>query len=144
MQNLFQFSLELISENRIFIVTNGMIFGRTRGTVLFSNDLHMSSIHAQFDINSNQVYLTDLNSSNGCFVNNKRLPPETPTLLNSDDKITIGSQHFIFSAIPIEKEISNIFDQANIIKNEWIESPIEKTHIDTRFLKAKKKTKTKS
>src|SRR5690242_17902716 len=70
--------------------------GRAPDNTLVINDPQSSSHHAEiapgFDGNSYQI--TDLNSTNGTFVNEQRLPPNMPRPLTSGDVIRIGNTNF--------------------------------------------------
>lgn len=74
--------------------------GRAPNNTLVINDPQSSAHHAEitpgFDGNSYQV--TDLNSTNGTFVNEQRLTPNVPRPLNSGDVIRIGSLTFTYEA----------------------------------------------
>ena len=45
----------------------------------------------------NAYFLKDENSTNGTFVNGKRIPNDKYIKLNSGDKITIGNMHLVIS-----------------------------------------------
>ena len=74
--------------------------GRAPNNTLVINDPQSSAYHAEiapgFGENSYQV--TDLNSTNGTFVNEQRLTPNTPRPLNAGDVIRIGELHFAYEA----------------------------------------------
>ena len=50
----------------------------------------VSRRHAEIVLKNNQWFLQDLNSTNGTFVNNLRLPPHTSHPLHSGDQIRLG------------------------------------------------------
>ncbi|MFC1878931.1 FHA domain-containing protein, partial [Chloroflexota bacterium] len=54
--------------------------------------------HAQLIVQSNQVYIEDLNSVNGTVVNKQRLQPQQPQLLNDGDEIRLGKMILIYHA----------------------------------------------
>ena len=74
--------------------------GRAPNNTLVINDPQSSAHHAEitagFDGSSYQV--TDLNSTNGTFVNEQRLTPNMPRQLNSGDVIRIGALNFTYEA----------------------------------------------
>lgn len=74
--------------------------GRAPNNTLVINDPQSSAHHAEiipgFDGNSYQV--TDLNSTNGTFVNEQRLTPNVPRPLNPGDVIRIGALTFAYEA----------------------------------------------
>ena len=121
----FKFTLEVLGSGQTYTVAHGLIIGRSRGSILFKNDLDMSSVHAQFEVEVDKVYLTDLNTSNGVFMNEQRLPPETLTLLKHRDHVRMGAQNFIFLAIPLEAS-ATVVEVLPDWKNN--EDDNEKTH----------------
>jgi len=74
--------------------------GRAPDNTLVITDPQASSHHAEvapgFDGNSYQI--TDLNSTNGTFVNEQRLAPNMPRPLYSGDVIRIGATSFSYEA----------------------------------------------
>jgi signal transduction histidine kinase/pSer/pThr/pTyr-binding forkhead associated (FHA) protein len=69
-----------------------------------SNNLELSHggvsrVHARISLEDGQHILTDLNSRNGTFVNNKRINQAT---LSHNDKIFFGNRGFIFLTEPAE------------------------------------------
>jgi pSer/pThr/pTyr-binding forkhead associated (FHA) protein len=55
----------------------------------------VSRIHAQLHMDSNQVYITDLDSTNGSFVNEKRIPAHSAVKLRSGDELMLGKLRVI-------------------------------------------------
>jgi pSer/pThr/pTyr-binding forkhead associated (FHA) protein len=55
----------------------------------FSNGV--SRVHAQFQVKENRVYLEDLNSANGTFVNGTKLEAQTPYRLRDGDVLRFGT-----------------------------------------------------
>lgn len=74
--------------------------GRAPDNMLVISDPQASAHHAEvapgFGASSYQV--TDLNSTNGTFINEQRLTPNTPRTLNTGDVIRIGSLRFTYEA----------------------------------------------
>lgn len=64
--------------------------GRQSTNDIVLNTTSASRYHARFDIANGQVYVVDLESSHGTFVNDRQIAPEQPILLNHGDAITIG------------------------------------------------------
>lgn len=61
--------------------------GRSRGSLIQLLSPVVSGQHAQIELTRKGHTITDLNSTNGTFVNGKRLPPNQPYLLVSNDII---------------------------------------------------------
>jgi len=55
-----------------------------------ANERGVSRIHCQLTLKNNQVYITDLGSTNGTYVDGKRLQPNQPTLINKRHKISLA------------------------------------------------------
>ena len=67
----------------------GLHLGRERGDVLFPEDGYVSGLHCRLAYQGNQIYLTDLGSSNGSFV---RLQTEVEVV--DGDILLMGQQLF--------------------------------------------------
>lgn len=70
----------------------GLVIGRKQnGNHLEIDDNSISRQHCRLFIDTdNQLNIVDLSSRNGIFVNGLQLPPETPRILNSHDKIRLA------------------------------------------------------
>ena len=69
------------------------IIGRRETNDIVLNDVSVSRRHAQLEHNNNRFVLTDLNSTNGTFINGHRI---TKQLLEPGDIITFGTTVCIF------------------------------------------------
>lgn len=73
---------------------NGAIIGRRQGPYrqLFEKDMYVSGTHAQlFYSQDNGWCIMDKHSSNGTFLNNTRLVPDTGARLNNNDILSIAN-----------------------------------------------------
>ncbi len=72
--------------------------GRAPDNTLVLNDPQSSSHHAEIapGYSGNDYQITDLNSTNGTFVNEQRLTPNTPRPLKAGDVILIGNTHITY------------------------------------------------
>jgi pSer/pThr/pTyr-binding forkhead associated (FHA) protein len=76
--------------------SNGAVLGRERGDIIFPSDKYMSSRHAELTAGeNNQLYLSDLGSSNGTWLRIAR-----PHTLFDQDYIFLGQQLFRVSIQP--------------------------------------------
>ncbi len=75
-------------------VTGVATIGREEGNQIQLRDTEVSRRHAQVVYENNRFVLTDLNSSNGTFVNGKRIDQKA---LNSGDQILMGSTRLQFN-----------------------------------------------
>lgn len=72
----------------VVVPSQGLTIGRERENDLVINEPAVSRHHARIAIEKNQLVLYDLNSSNGSFVNGKRI---TKAVLQPGDVVQIGS-----------------------------------------------------
>jgi hypothetical protein len=68
-----------------------LLIGRGQDSDLVLLEADVSREHARLQHGSQGWTLVDLGTTNGTFVNGRRLPPEDPYLLRPGDRITIGS-----------------------------------------------------
>jgi hypothetical protein len=64
--------------------------GRARDCHLIIDHTQVSRLHATLQWDHEQVVLTDLESTNGTFVNGERLPPNEPRRLRAGDRINVA------------------------------------------------------
>ena len=70
--------------------------GRLSSNQLMVNDPKASSRHATIRQAGQSYSITDLGSTNGTFVNEQKLSPNTPYTLNAGDRIRIGDTTFTY------------------------------------------------
>jgi pSer/pThr/pTyr-binding forkhead associated (FHA) protein len=70
------------------------IFGRRDSNDFVVPDPYVSGKHGQVEVTDEGVYLTDLGSSNGTYVNEAKLAPNMRTLITGEDVIRLGSMEF--------------------------------------------------
>ena len=76
----------------ICISCSSMIIGKIRQQADFVlDDEYISRIHARIEKNGEDVYVMDLNSTNGTFVNGERLQANERRRLQPSDEIAFGS-----------------------------------------------------
>lgn len=66
------------------------LIGRGRGCYIILPDAKVSRQHAVIHRKGNRVTITDLGSTNGTFLDGRRIQPHQPHLLRPDITITIG------------------------------------------------------
>jgi predicted component of type VI protein secretion system len=79
---------------------NSMTIGRSEGNDIVIDNLAVSSLHARIDKAEDAYILTDLQSTNGTFVNDKRIVSHR---LQHKDKIIVG-KHLLFFALSKEEQ----------------------------------------
>ena len=75
----------------------GVVVGRhpTSATVVF-DEASISRSHARFYASDDEVFVEDLDSTNGTSVGGEKLEPNSPRQLSDGDMISLGKHDFIF------------------------------------------------
>jgi two-component system, cell cycle response regulator len=77
--------------HRFFLTQDEMTIGRDPIADIQIQDPSISRKHAKLTKEEGQVRLTDMGSSNGTFVNDKRVPPSQSVVLAKEDMVKLGS-----------------------------------------------------
>jgi len=89
------------AQTKRFVVGSGGVIGRDAALVQYPLDHpHVSRLHASLAVDSGCVVIADLGSSNGTFVNGRRLSRPTP--LKPGDRIDIGPFSLRFDGNALE------------------------------------------
>ena len=83
-------------------ITEGKVFtvGRSSTNDLCLRDHKVSRIHCQFELANGECTLSDLNSTNGTYVNGERIKEK---VLHAGDHLGIGLSSFLFEGAPSAK-----------------------------------------
>ncbi len=93
--------------------------GRSELCDISLDDNAVSKTHARIDVGENSVAITDLNSSNGSFVNKEKI---TRKELKDEDSILIGSNTFVVSLEWVSRNYYNSLNKrSNIITIDLLE-----------------------
>ena len=79
-----------------YIVDKNLSIGRTSDNDIVLSNPFLSKKHARLIVREGQVYLEDLGSKNGTFLNENRLNKYDNALLRNGDKIRLGNVEFLF------------------------------------------------
>lgn len=82
-----------------FDVRNGAVIGRHERCAISIPVSYISEEHAKFTFSDGQAFLTDLDSSNGTFVNDRQLKAGEENALSSNDRIRVGEIEFQFESL---------------------------------------------
>jgi two-component system, cell cycle response regulator len=83
--------------HRYFLTQEEMVIGRDHTADITVNDQSISRKHARLNKTpAGKIAITDLGSSNGTFLNDKRIIPGEATALAKEDMIKLGSSIFKF------------------------------------------------
>jgi pSer/pThr/pTyr-binding forkhead associated (FHA) protein len=88
---------EVLAPNTRFRVVNGMTsIGRSSASdIVLKSDDYVSGQHARLTRHGGVLYVEDIGSTNGTYVNDSRAVGAT--LLKSGDKVRVGSTTFRYS-----------------------------------------------
>ena len=78
-----------------YSIKESAYIGRSKRCHIFIDDPYMSKTHAKIFLRDGAFYIEDLESTNGSFLNGRRLPKH-PVRLKDSDKLSFGNISFIF------------------------------------------------
>lgn len=82
----------------IHVPEKGAVLGKLEKNVdIVVNDISISRIHAKIELAGDKCYIEDLNTTNGTYVNGKRLIPYKLEEIKSGDKIVLGCVEYIIN-----------------------------------------------
>jgi predicted component of type VI protein secretion system len=87
-------ALVLVVEGRKFPLLGVIRIGRDPACQVVLEDPKVSRLHATVWLQNGAAFVRDENSSNGSFVNGRRLPPTTPAPLQAGDSLRCGGTVF--------------------------------------------------
>jgi len=71
-----------------------VVIGRGANCTISIDDLYMSTEHVQLWHEDNEWYIVDMGSTNGTYVNGKKMD-DKPLILDNDDVIKVGQVEFL-------------------------------------------------
>ena len=112
--------LEGSDQGKTYILRTRNILGRNKDCSLVINDKKTSGNHCKIEsINRSEFSITDLNSSNGTFVNGKKVSPGQK--LQYGDIILLGETLMVYQALQSSQTNSTmIFDSNRLMDVEKI------------------------
>jgi diguanylate cyclase (GGDEF)-like protein len=81
---------------RFFLTKPEMVLGRDASVDISISDNGISRKHVKFTKKDQSVFLSDIGSSNGTLLNDKRIEPHVSVLLEKEDMIKLGKTIFKF------------------------------------------------
>jgi phage tail-like protein len=101
------------------------IIGRQAGAGLLLESKYISRSHARLECIGTECHITDLGSDNGTYLNDEKLPKDTPTLLNHQDHIKIGPFSLEVEKIETSFEVEIPITSDQIVALEGLPKAIE-------------------
>jgi NADPH-dependent 2,4-dienoyl-CoA reductase/sulfur reductase-like enzyme/pSer/pThr/pTyr-binding forkhead associated (FHA) protein len=92
--------------------TRVMTVGRQSGIYLLIDHGTVSRRHAEISYANGQYVLHDLGSSNGTFINDKRLEPGSVHILKQNDRILFGKVAYTFQFRSLTRQVKTMLHQA--------------------------------
>ncbi len=80
----------LVSTKDVIEIKPPCIIGRTKGEIQIK-DSKLSSQHCEFSVKGIRIFIKDLDSTNGTFVNRERLNPNEEVEIQLNDQIQLGT-----------------------------------------------------
>jgi hypothetical protein len=84
-----------------FEVTDSCTLGRSDADIVLK-DPKLSAKHCRFDFQGDQLFVVDLESTNGTFLNGKQLKPNIKAELHPGDQLQLGTVQYGISQAPVE------------------------------------------
>lgn len=92
--NMFNVICEGGMPSRLPLMAKPLVLGRLPDCDMVLSNTRVSKRHCRIELLSNEsVEITDLNSTNGTFLHNRRLPPNQPILWEADAPLRVGDYH---------------------------------------------------
>jgi hypothetical protein len=85
----------LVNKDQVIKVDKKLTMGRTQGDIIFESDHLLSSIHCELNPMLMEMFIKDLESTNGVYVNRQKIFSGSEVKLSPGDIITIGSLDYI-------------------------------------------------
>ena len=85
--------------------------GREKGSIILEENDLLSSIHCEFRLSPFNLYVKDLSSSNGVWVNGSRIEPNVDVMLELGDRVKVGRDEFLL--FEDEEEAKKILTKVN-------------------------------
>ena len=74
---------------------SGDVIGRGECTHSFKDGIKLSRTHCKFSIDDGEIFITDLNSTNGTLLNQKRIEPNKKIKLEHGNVLVLGDKKFV-------------------------------------------------
>ena len=110
---MLQPNFELDSNNTI-VIDHNLIFGTGDESDIIINDPSISKSHAKIHLEDNQIYIEDLNSEYGTFIDDYRIEPNNQYKLKESQTIKFGEVSYV---VKKQSEINSTIEKLTIGRN---------------------------
>lgn len=86
----------LVHKELVIKITNKTVIGRSQGDVILEENHLLSSKHCLLRPTPTQVFIRDLSSTNGVYINKSKILPEEDIELQIGDVVKLGNDEYIF------------------------------------------------
>ena len=95
----------------------GVVLGRGSESNIILTGMEVSRTHAQIICNSSGYYISDLESTNGTYLNGKKISSRKLVRLDSNDNLIIGNFKLIFQIVPASVPLVTVTNSNNTSNN---------------------------
>jgi pSer/pThr/pTyr-binding forkhead associated (FHA) protein len=119
---IFQVHFFLINKKQTISVKSKMVIGRTEGDIQIP-DTMLSSKHCELTPKGLNLFIKDLNSTNGVYVNKMQIPVNKEFRLNFGDIVRLGNEEFVFQDNDVLSKTDTVESSAKPNQVERRDSP---------------------
>ena len=88
--------LRFADQEEVFCDSLPLVIGRSGTAQIVRHNRHMSAQHARLSYENGRYMITDCQSTNGTFVNNRRLQPSKTCPITQGDRLRFGTEEALF------------------------------------------------
>jgi len=119
MTEIYKANFHFFSAGKSFSISGTTTIGRSKAELVI-DDKALSSIHCQLTIKGTRLFITDLGSTNGTFLNGKKIEKDEEKEIQIGEKVRIGSFEYtvkdnIDRAVEEEPEVQSRFQPKLIL-----------------------------
>lgn len=97
----------LVSAENTYPLKSGVnTIGRRAENDIVLSDPYVSGLHGKIEVKEEEIWLTDVGSTNGTFLNGSKIPPHEPVRVRPEDELQLGNS--VFQVRFAEQEKSEI------------------------------------
>lgn len=101
----------LAHKDLLLRIDSRCVLGREKGNIILEENDLLSSVHCEFRLTPLNLYVKDLASANGVWINGARIEPNVDVKLEAGDRVKIGRDEFLL--FHDEHEAKKILSKVN-------------------------------